>query len=291
MARNSNQRGPHVRKGATFPFSVSAVAWVDLLGYGAMIAEAGFNPLHEKAAEAIKRLRDFHSVVSANSKRAFPTLVMNDGAAAYRDLSMRARSPTHEFICNAWKLFEAIKKEETAKGYPGPRMVIATGFRMRGRRAGMDHSAGQLASIMERYQNGRISAQQAIKEATTVSRPFDIVPQLQANFAFTKAYVAEAGGKNAGLGGANCFVDLAFFNGPPPPWLRVGPIVHWKNERLNLSADFAPILGMPHWKHPEGGPTEARDGLQLAQHLAGGIDVLAALKSAPRKSHRDEDSV
>jgi len=33
------------------------VCWIDLLGYGAMIAEAGFNPLHPKAAAAMQRLR------------------------------------------------------------------------------------------------------------------------------------------------------------------------------------------------------------------------------------------
>lgn len=286
MARGTRTNSPTIRKGATFPFAVSAVAWIDLLGYGAMIAEAGFNPLHEKAAAAIKRLRGFHAIVSANSKRAFPTLVMNDGAAAYRDLSVRARSPTHEFVCNAWKLFCAVRESEAEKEYPGARMVIAPGFRMRGRRAGIDHSSGHFASILQRYEKGKITDQQAIREATTISRSFDVVPQLQANFAFTKAYVAESSGKNAGLAGARCFIDLAFFEGPPPPWIKLGPEIEWTNEGLSLTAKFAPILDLPIWCHPEGGPTEVRDGLQLAQHLAGGFDVLKALRDAPRRSHR-----
>ncbi|HEX4095709.1 MAG TPA: hypothetical protein VHX64_03225, partial [Caulobacteraceae bacterium] len=151
----------------------------------------------------------------------------------------------------------------------------------------MDQSAGHFASIMKRYQDGQITDVQAIREAARISRSFDVIPQLQANFAFTKAYVAEAGGKMAGLGGANCFVDLAFFDGGPPPWIKLGPTVKWENERLNLSADFAPILDMPSWRHPEGGPKEARDGLQLAQYLAGGVDVLKALREAPRIGRRD----
>jgi hypothetical protein len=291
MARLPRTNTPPVRKGATFPFAVSAVAWVDLLGYGGMIAEAGFNPLHEKSAAAIRRLREFHAIVSVNSKRSFPTLVMNDGAAAYRDLSLRARSPTHEFICNAWKLFCAIREAEIANGFPGPRMVVTPGFRMRGRRAGMDQSAGHFASIMERYQKGQITGEHAIREATTISRSFDIVPQLQANFAFTKAYVAESSGKKAGLGGASCFIDLAFFDGSPPAWIELGPKIDWTNERLNLAAQFAPVLGLPDWHHPGGGPKEIRDGLQLAQFMAGGPDVLAALRSAPRLSHRDGGSI
>jgi len=37
------KRGPLVRKGYTFAFQTAAVCWLDLLGYGASIAEAGFN--------------------------------------------------------------------------------------------------------------------------------------------------------------------------------------------------------------------------------------------------------
>ena len=43
-------------------------------GYGAMIAEADFNPLHRKASEAM-RLRRFHAIAASHSFRHFPTLV------------------------------------------------------------------------------------------------------------------------------------------------------------------------------------------------------------------------
>lgn len=291
MSTQARKSHPPIRKGATLPFAVSAVAWIDLLGYGGMIAEAGFNPLHEQAGAAIKRLRTFHGIVSANSDRSFPTLVMNDGAAAYRDLSLRARSPTYDFVSRAWSLFTALRNTEEKVGYPGPRMVIAPGFRMRGRRAGIDQSAGQFGSLMTRFQTGRISAEQAISEASRISRTFDIVPQLQANFAFTKAYTAESSGKAAGLGGCNCFIDLAFFEGSPPPWITLGPVVRWANERLKMSADFAPILDIPSSRHPEGGPHGIRDGLAIAQHLAGGVDVLKALRDSHRINHRDADAV
>jgi len=57
MMKSSATRNPLVRKSASFPFQVAVVCWIDLLGYGAMIAEAGFNPLHPKAAAAMQRLR------------------------------------------------------------------------------------------------------------------------------------------------------------------------------------------------------------------------------------------
>src|ERR1700733_6749270 len=165
MADSTAKRDPLVRKSAFFPFQIAVVCWIDLLGYGAMIAEADFNPLHPKASEAMQRLRRFHEVVASHSFRLFPTLVMNDGAAAYRDLSLRSNENTYDFLMRAWKLFGNIREIETTQGFPGARVVLATGFRMRGRRAGMDASASHFSSIMRRYQKRKISADQAIREA------------------------------------------------------------------------------------------------------------------------------
>src|SRR5260370_24895327 len=136
---------------------------------------------------------------------------MNDGAVAYRDLSMRSRSVTYDFLCRAWRLFCEIKDTEKAADFPGARLVLAAGFRMRGRRAGMDTTSKQFQSVIRRFQGMEISTKQAIAEAAAVPQHFDIVPQLQANFAFTKAYVAESTGSAGGLGGAHVFVDLSLF--------------------------------------------------------------------------------
>jgi len=258
------------------------VCWIDLLGYGAMIAKADFNPMHYKASEAMERLRRFHQTVASHSVRYFPTLVMNDGAVAYRDLSLRSRAPTHDFLIRAWNLFNNIKLDENGRGLPGARVVLATGFRMRGRRAGMDATARHFRSVMRRYQDGDISADEAIREATHIRKPFDIVPQLQANFAFSKAYVAESSGKKGGLGGANFFVDLALFDRPMPAWAIAGKTVKWSNDRLRMRASFAPILAFPPYKHVEGGPLGIRDGLQIAQYLTRDPNVLSALRAAQK---------
>lgn len=52
----------------------------------------------------------------------------------------------------------------SSAGHPGARMVLACGFGMRGRWAGMDASAGQLRSILARLQEGRINSEQAARE-------------------------------------------------------------------------------------------------------------------------------
>lgn len=62
---------PIVSKSASYPFQVSIACWIDLLGYGGMIAAADFNPLHAKSKEALKRLRDFHKIVASHSARHF----------------------------------------------------------------------------------------------------------------------------------------------------------------------------------------------------------------------------
>jgi hypothetical protein len=278
--------GPVIHSGRTLPFQVAVSAWIDLLGYGKMISEAQFNPLHENSSAALKRLRTFHEHVAQGSKRSFPTLVINDGAVAYRDLSLRARSVTHEFVVNSWKVFKAIQEAEQTAGHPGARMIIAAGFRMRGRRAGMDQSAGHFRDLMERFQNRQISATQAIAEASRIHRTFDVVPQLQANFAFTKAYVADSDGKAGGLADPQCFVDLCLFDDPPPPWIELGQSVDWRNQRLGMATTFAPIRDIPSWKHIKGGPIGIRDGLQVARHLTGDQNILRALQKLPRQSHR-----
>lgn len=274
----TKQSAPLVGKSTTFPFQTSVACWVDLLGYGRMISEADFNPLHEKAKAALARLKRFHGIVADHSGRYFPTLVMNDGAVAYRDLSMRSRSVTHDFLVRSWNLFTAIREAEVADGFPGARLVFATGFRMRGRRAGMDLRNTHFQSVMKRFQEKKIDAAQAITEAAAIRQDFDIVPQLQANFAFTKAYVAESLGSSGGLHGAQFYVDLSIFDDPIPSWVELGPIVDWNHPTLRLSAKFAPILDLPLRMHVEGGPVGIRDGLQVAQQHAQNPDVLGALR-------------
>jgi hypothetical protein len=276
-------RWPVVAKGMQFPFQIAIACWIDLLGYGHMIADAGFNPLHPEAKQALARLRKFHEIVARHSTRNFSTLVVNDGAVAYRDLSLRSRSVTHDFLIRSWHLFEAITAADNKLGHPGARVVLSCGFRMRGRRAGLDASRGHLASIITRMQSGEVDISQAIYEAGAMRPRFDIVPELQANFAFTKAYVAESSGSAGGLPGPNFYVDLIIFGGNRPAWINLGPDIHWTHPRLNLVATFAAIWAIPQQSHPPGGPVDILDGLKVAQRLANDPDVLSALRMA-RKS-------
>jgi hypothetical protein len=190
---------------------------------------------------------------------------------------MRSRSVTHDFFVTCWKLFETIQQSETSHGYPGARAVLAVGFRVRRRKLKIE--SGHIDSILRRYREGRIDAEQAIHEAGR-SPQVDIVPELQANFAFTKAYVADADGSKVGLKGSAVFVDMSIFKATSPPWLRLGRQIHWQNSRVNLEAIFAEVQAVQERGHPDVGPDDVRDALEIAQHLAGDRNVLGALRDA-----------
>lgn len=227
----------------TPPFYTSIACWIDLLGYGEMISRAQFSPIHPEAKSAIGRLRRFHRIVAEHSSSRFPTLVINDGAVGYRDLDYLSNDRTLPFLQNALRLFERVNAERS-DDQAGARMVIAAGFRMKGRRPG-----------------GAVH--------------FDVVPQLQANFAFTAAYLAEGSGSDGGLPGANCYVDMSLF-GQTSPAVRLGPSIPWHHKKLDLRRDFAPLLGIDALGNTN--PADVRTGYEVACALAQEADVQIALR-------------
>lgn len=161
-------------------------------------------------------------------------------------------------------------------------MVLATGFRVKGRKAGFVGTSKLFQSIMTRFQQNLISAEQAILEAAAIRQPSDVIPQLQANFAFTKAYLAEAGGSKAGFPGNNFFVDSSLFKNGAPPWVLAGPAISWTNSRPQMKGDFFQVREVLPWKHTEGGPVEMRSGLEVAKYLSNDENVLDALRKAKK---------
>jgi hypothetical protein len=267
-------------KAANLPFQVAAVCWVDLLGYGSMIAGAEFNPIDLKAKTPITRLRAFHRIVAEHSDRHYRTLVLNDGAAAYRDLSLRSSGITYDFLARSFTLFEAIQACEKRNGWPGARTVLATGFRAKGSRRAIDRASGQLDSILVRLAAGEIAAEQAVREAASIERYFDVLPQLQANFAFTKAYIADSGGSRAGLGGPRFFVDNAIFDGAIPAWVSAGDAILFHNARLAIRATFVPVTALASPGNTGVTIPGMRDALQIAEAIAPSASIREAIRVA-----------
>jgi hypothetical protein len=221
-------------KGSMRKVEVSCVAWIDLLGYGSQISASGFNPVSEDATIAIQRLERLHQAVSEKAGRYFPTLAMNDGVIAYRDLSPRTHQVTFDFLCKSIDLFQYINAIDQGElGHPGARMVIAPGFRVRRTLNFEKHlNDGKGKRIKEKLKDGTITPEQAVNEALKARQYFDATPELQGNFALTRAYLADESGSAAGLGGANCFIDLSLFSSPHPDWIVFSKAVEWSSRGM-----------------------------------------------------------
>jgi hypothetical protein len=225
----TNPRGTKVNR---YPIEVACVAWADLLGYGAMLEEAAFNPKDARTIRAIERLRAFQRAAVQRAERSFPAMPINDGVAYFKDLSPRTTSVTADFLRRACDAYAAINEVDQGAAYPGARMVIAVGPRVKIGRP--KRSERHLKAIIRRLAEGVITTIHAINEAYAASPVAGFVPALQANFAFSRAYLANEAGTSAGLGGAHCYIDLALFEDAPPNWIQFARRQEWRDRRLNV---------------------------------------------------------
>ena len=225
-------------KGRRYPVEISCVAWIDLLGYGEMLKQVAFDPTNPLAQNAVNRLRSFQMVVASFGSRDFPCMPINDGAAFFKDLSPRTNNVTYDFLESAIGAYQHVNRVEAEHQFPGARMIIAVGPRMR--IAGVvQPDSEHKRSIFARVKEGTVSIDQAIHEAFSSSPIAGFVPQLQANFAFTKAYCADEAGSEAGLGGNRCYVDLNLFEEALPPWISFARTQCWSMP--GMSAIFGEL--------------------------------------------------
>lgn len=156
---------PRIAKGKKEDAVISCVGWLDLLGYGSTLRSVGFDPRDATSQQAVERLSLFHSTLALNVRRSSQMVIMNDGAVVFDDLSQRARSVSFEFLKNCIGLYQCINEVDQGKGFPGARMVIATGFRMTMQdRSRMERTAGEslkepkLANILDRLKKSQITS-------------------------------------------------------------------------------------------------------------------------------------
>jgi len=247
-----------------------------------MIAEADLNPIDPRAKDAVIRLRAFHRIVATHSDRHFRTLVINDGAVVYRDLSLRDDGVTHDFLQRSHRLFEAIAGSEARNGWSGARMVLCAGFRARGSGRAIDAAEARVRLILARLDAGEMQPEEAVREAASIQRYSDTIPQLQANFAFTRAYVADAAGSRAGLGGARMFVDTSIFmRGQPPPWVKHEAPIPFKDGRLGFDCVLVPVNGL----QAPGKVGQRIPGLRTGLEIGEAIAPTMALRDQIRASH------
>lgn len=130
--------------------------------------------------------------------------------------------------------------------------------------------------IKERLRDGTITPEQAINEALKVRQYFDAAPELQGNFALTRAYLADESGSKAGLGGANCFIDLSLFATPIPEWITFSKTVDW--ESRGMKAQFGSLT---HLDHEAAGRVQSKGVLSafdIAKTLSNDHEIEAVLR-------------
>jgi hypothetical protein len=225
---------PRFARGRKIAFPVSCVVWMDLLGYGSQILDANLDPSFPTARQAVDRLKRFHSTVASHSDPFLPALLLNDGAAMFRDLSYRSRSVTYDFLTRALAVHNAVDRSDREAGFPGCRTVVATGFRARSWSV-RKSAPGHETSILARLDEGIITPKQAVREAMNARRVCGIVPELQANFAFSKAYLVDAAGTKQGFKGPACYIDLLLFTDPIPDWIAFRRRVPWSLNKVTAT--------------------------------------------------------
>ncbi len=223
------------------PAYVAIACWLDLLGYGGDIDKAGFDPAHPLAKGPLRRLRAFQRVVSIHSSPGFPTLVMNDGAVAYSNVELTRSDKVWRFIERCWTLYKEASETDKASGGYGLRGVIAVGLRAKGSNRGIIAQDEAIAAIIRNLTANAIDCDKALSEARKVRRVFDIIPQLQANFAFTRAYEAEQSGSAGGFPGPNLFLDTAVFSEGVPIWIQADPCKPWTPKKASLATSFVAL--------------------------------------------------
>ena len=235
-----------------------------------MLNEARFDPTSSEAKVAIKRLRRFQEVVASYSRSTFPTLVINDGAVAYADIGLTVRNRAWSFIERCWTLYRAAAAADLALGGIGLRGVVAAGLRAKGSNRGMLAQNRAVASIIEDLAEGRISRQDAIRSAWRVRRVNDIVPQLQANFAFSRAYTAEQGASEGKLTGSRFYIETRLLRSGIPSWMHAGEPIDWKPAADWLSALSATFLEVQDIVEARDQENAIRTGGEMLPSLRGG---------------------
>jgi hypothetical protein len=241
-----------------------------------MLREVEFNLVSEKAQQAIARLFHFQEVVATHSHKVFHTMVINDGCVAYRDLSPRSRSVTYDFINRAYRLFNDINAYELSNRLPGARCVVAAGFRARRESDSKEKLINGIGKfLIEQYKCGQISAEEAITKSLTIMPTHDSIRSLQANFAFTKAYLIDQQGSKGGFGGNNFYLDANLLPSPIPDWIELDKIISFKEP--GLGGDILKINNMQLLKlnHP---CNDLLNAFEVAKKLSSDDDISSKLK-------------
>ena len=137
-------------------------------------------------------------------------------------------------------------------------MVIAPGFRVRPELDFVEllnHGKGK--RIKEKLEEGAIDQNQAVNEALKVRSYVDTTPELQANFAMAKAFIADASGSAA-------------------DWILFDDFVDW--EEKGMSARFGRFKGIDEKKAGKDKHEGILDAFEIAKAIGASTDIVDRLR-------------
>jgi hypothetical protein len=204
---------PYIRKGRRRNVDICLVAWTDLLGYGTQIGTTGLNPINPSAIKATERIDRFAQIIKRHSHRLFPSLLINDAAAFYRNLSFRTRANTVDFLNRAIRVHYSVKNADEI----GARTVISVGFKARPRVGRTDELRRKADTFVSKVRAKKKTIEQSILEALILSSDFNQIPSLNSNYAFTKSYMVDQLGSKHGFSGPGLFIEKGIFQPNDPP--------------------------------------------------------------------------
>lgn len=169
----------------------SICCWYDLLGYGSPFVEAEWNLTDPNCKKNLERVMQIGSWRWGCLSLIYgPKLLLNDGVAACIYLHDDARSVSRalNYLEAMIADYKCLRNIDEREGNPGIRGVISCGDRFE-------------------YDSANTTVNDAA-ETVTFYHP----KEFQMNTAFSKAFIIEESGSNAGVAGSNLYIDKAVFD-------------------------------------------------------------------------------
>ncbi len=237
---------------------------MDLLGYGTQIAAAGLNPLDPNAVDARERLIRFSNIVKKHSNRSFPSLLVNDGAAYFRNLSFRGKLNTLDFVNAIVRAHYAVRNADRV----GARTVVSVGFRDKAFVSQIEELEELAVTFAEKVTQKIKPLQSVILDALMTTSAFNQVPALNSNYAFTKSYIVDTYGSKGGFSGPEIFIESGMFSETLPN--------NYVKARVNCEI-FSRQYTYLNVRRMKLGPEHVLDTVSIAKYLASDENVFQKL--------------
>lgn len=208
--------------------------WSDLLGFGNVYAENNWQLNDKQRREVYNRLVAAHSAVLYYSQMNERNLILNDGIAKVfiPDDGLWGKKAINSiayYLRACIELHMAINQVERATGYPGCRSVMAFGECIEYLAEEVKYD-DYVLNYTKPDKDGLSSNAQRNGNPTIIYNP----KELQMNTAFSKAYILESGGLNAGLPGNNLYMDQSVIDAVIKYAERMGLSHCWQELETEL---------------------------------------------------------